>query len=63
MHDLRFAQRWLVVDVDTDADLDQWEGVHQVAIRPRGHVHAYRGDPIPLGIPAAPGETAADFRT
>jgi 3-(3-hydroxy-phenyl)propionate hydroxylase len=30
MRDLGFAQRWLVVDVDTDADLGQWEGVHQV---------------------------------
>jgi 3-(3-hydroxy-phenyl)propionate hydroxylase len=30
MKDLRFDQRWLVVDIDTTADLDQWEGVHQV---------------------------------
>ena len=31
MTDLRFpAQRWLVVDVATDRDLGQWEGVHQV---------------------------------
>ncbi|TMR99755.1 bifunctional 3-(3-hydroxy-phenyl)propionate/3-hydroxycinnamic acid hydroxylase [Nonomuraea basaltis] len=30
MLDLRFAQRWLVVDVATDADLAAWEGVHQV---------------------------------
>ena len=28
--DLNFEQRWLVVDVGTDADLRQWEGVHQV---------------------------------
>ncbi|MDT5117352.1 MAG: 3-(3-hydroxy-phenyl)propionate hydroxylase [Mycobacterium sp.] len=28
--DLNFKQRWLVVDVATDADLQQWEGVHQV---------------------------------
>jgi 3-(3-hydroxy-phenyl)propionate hydroxylase len=30
MEDLRFEQRWLVVDVITDAELDQWDGVHQV---------------------------------
>lgn len=28
--DLHFEQRWLVVDVSTDVDLHQWEGVHQV---------------------------------
>jgi 3-(3-hydroxy-phenyl)propionate hydroxylase len=30
MEDLNFEQRWLVVDVSTDAELDQWDGVHQV---------------------------------
>ncbi|GAB3837463.1 hypothetical protein GCM10027610_039600 [Dactylosporangium cerinum] len=30
MRDLKFTQHWLVVDVVTDADLGQWEGVHQV---------------------------------
>jgi 2-polyprenyl-6-methoxyphenol hydroxylase-like FAD-dependent oxidoreductase len=30
MRDLKFEQRWLVVDVATEADLHQWEGVHQV---------------------------------
>lgn len=30
IRDLNFNQRWLVVDVATDADLGQWEGVHQV---------------------------------
>jgi 3-(3-hydroxy-phenyl)propionate hydroxylase len=30
MTDLRFDQRWLVVDIATDAPLDQWEGTHQV---------------------------------
>lgn len=30
MHDMKFDQRWLVVDAATDADLDQWDGVHQV---------------------------------
>jgi len=30
MRDLKFEQRWLVVDIATEADLHQWEGVHQV---------------------------------
>jgi 3-(3-hydroxy-phenyl)propionate hydroxylase len=30
MEGLGFEQRWLVVDVDTDAELDAWPGVHQV---------------------------------
>lgn len=32
---LGFEQRWLVVDVETDADLRQWDGVHQVCDRRR----------------------------
>jgi 3-(3-hydroxy-phenyl)propionate hydroxylase len=30
MEDLRFEQRWLVADIVTDAELNQWDGVHQV---------------------------------
>jgi 3-(3-hydroxy-phenyl)propionate hydroxylase len=30
MEDLKFEQRWLVADVVTTADLNQWDGVHQV---------------------------------
>jgi 2-polyprenyl-6-methoxyphenol hydroxylase-like FAD-dependent oxidoreductase len=30
IRDLNFEQRWLVVDVSTDTDVRQWEGVHQV---------------------------------
>lgn len=30
MRALGFEQRWLVVDIRTDAELGQWEGVHQV---------------------------------
>ncbi|MEH3130990.1 MAG: bifunctional 3-(3-hydroxy-phenyl)propionate/3-hydroxycinnamic acid hydroxylase [Mycolicibacterium neoaurum] len=30
MRSMRFDQRWLVVDIATDADLQQWEGVHQL---------------------------------
>ncbi|WP_155767974.1 bifunctional 3-(3-hydroxy-phenyl)propionate/3-hydroxycinnamic acid hydroxylase [Mycobacterium asiaticum] len=35
MQDLRFEQRWLVVDVATEADLGQWDGVYQVCDRVR----------------------------
>jgi 3-(3-hydroxy-phenyl)propionate hydroxylase len=38
MVDLKFRQRWLVVDIATDADLHQWDGVHRCATpfaRPR----------------------------
>jgi len=30
MRNLKFDQRWLVVDITTTADLRQWDGVHQV---------------------------------
>ena len=30
MTELGFAQRWLVIDVSTAADLQQWDGVHQL---------------------------------
>lgn len=35
MIDLGFEQRWLVIDVETDADIGQWDGVHQVCDRRR----------------------------
>lgn len=30
MRNLKFDQRWLVIDIATDAELHQWEGVHQL---------------------------------
>jgi 3-(3-hydroxy-phenyl)propionate hydroxylase len=30
MRDLSFHQRWLVIDITTDTDLHQWDGVHQL---------------------------------
>lgn len=63
MRDLKFAQRWLVVDVATGADLGQWEGVHQVCdpARPATYMRIgktrYRWE-----FRLAPGETAGDYR-
>ncbi|MEU7895301.1 bifunctional 3-(3-hydroxy-phenyl)propionate/3-hydroxycinnamic acid hydroxylase [Nonomuraea sp. NPDC049152] len=36
MRDLKFTQHWVVVDVETEADLGQWNGAHQVCdpVRP-----------------------------
>lgn len=63
MRDLRFAQRWMVVDVATDADLGHWEGVHQVcdparaATFMRVGARRYRWE---FRLP--PGENAGDYR-
>ncbi|MDT5094001.1 MAG: 3-(3-hydroxy-phenyl)propionate hydroxylase [Mycobacterium sp.] len=62
MGDLKFQQRWLVVDVETEAELNQWEGVHQVcdpqraATFMRGSDTRYRWE-----FRLLPGEKAADF--
>jgi 3-(3-hydroxy-phenyl)propionate hydroxylase len=44
MEDLGFAQRWLVVDIATTADLAQWEGVHQVCDPHRAATYMRIGD-------------------
>lgn len=44
MDDLRFQQRWLVIDVETTADLGQWEGVHQVCDPTRAGTYMRIGD-------------------
>jgi 3-(3-hydroxy-phenyl)propionate hydroxylase len=62
MRDLNFAQRWLVADVATNADIGQWEGVHQVCDpgRPGTFMRIgktrYRWE-----FRLAPGETADDY--
>lgn len=63
MLDLRFDQRWLVVDVDTSHDLGEWEGVHQVCDTRRAATYMrvgrtrYRWE-----FRLAPTETADDYR-
>ncbi|QYA99997.1 bifunctional 3-(3-hydroxy-phenyl)propionate/3-hydroxycinnamic acid hydroxylase (plasmid) [Rhodococcus sp. USK10] len=63
MRDLKFDQRWLVVDVATTTDLGAWEGAHQVCDPVRaatymriGHTR-YRWE-----FRLTPGETADDYR-
>ncbi|WP_431910047.1 bifunctional 3-(3-hydroxy-phenyl)propionate/3-hydroxycinnamic acid hydroxylase [Micromonospora carbonacea] len=63
MRDLGFTQRWLVVDVVTEAELGHWEGVHQLCDPVRAGTYLRVGPTrhrweFLLG----PGEAAADFR-
>ncbi|HET7690055.1 MAG TPA: bifunctional 3-(3-hydroxy-phenyl)propionate/3-hydroxycinnamic acid hydroxylase [Nocardioidaceae bacterium] len=62
MQDLKFEQRWLVVDVDTPVELDQWEGVHQVCDTHRAATYMRIGETrYRWEFRLLPGETAADF--
>ena len=64
IQDLKFRQRWLVIDVDTDADLGQWEGVHQVCNPGRGATYMRVGETrYRWQFQLVGNETAADFRT
>ncbi|MEQ0558492.1 bifunctional 3-(3-hydroxy-phenyl)propionate/3-hydroxycinnamic acid hydroxylase [Amycolatopsis sp. NEAU-NG30] len=62
MADLKFDQRWLVVDVATTADLGQWEGVHQVCDPRRAATYMRIGETRHRWeFRLRPGETAAEF--
>jgi 3-(3-hydroxy-phenyl)propionate hydroxylase len=62
MEDMHFEQRWLVVDVATSADLDQWEGVHQVCDATRAATYMRIGETrYRWEFQLLPGETADDF--
>lgn len=64
MRDLNFQQRWLVVDVATDADLSQWDGVHQVCDPSRAGTYMRIGeDRYRWEFQLRAGETAGDFGT
>lgn len=64
MRDLRFDQRWLVVDVATTADLGQWAGVHQLCDPHRAGTFMQIGDVrYRWEFRLLPGETADDFRS
>ncbi|GBG39207.1 bifunctional 3-(3-hydroxy-phenyl)propionate/3-hydroxycinnamic acid hydroxylase MhpA [Mycobacterium montefiorense] len=62
--DLNFQQRWLVVDVATDADLRQWEGVHQVCDPARAGTYMRIGaSRYRWEFQLRTGESADDFAT
>lgn len=63
MRDLKFEQRWLVVDVATTADLGEWEGVHQVCDPVRAATYMRIGKTrYRWEFRLKPGETADDYR-
>jgi 3-(3-hydroxy-phenyl)propionate hydroxylase len=62
MQDLRFEQRWLVVDVATDVELEQWDGVHQVCSPERAATYMRIGTTrYRWEFRLLPGETADDY--
>jgi 2-polyprenyl-6-methoxyphenol hydroxylase-like FAD-dependent oxidoreductase len=64
MRNLNFEQRWLVVDVATDADLHQWEGVHQVCDPVRAATYMRIGQArYRWEFQLLPGESADRFGT
>ncbi len=64
MEDLRFEQRWLVIDVASTVELDQWEGVHQVCDPDRAATYMRIGDTrYRWEFRLLPGETATDFES
>jgi len=64
MEDLGFEQRWLVIDIDTSAQLNQWEGVHQLCDSRRAGTYMRVGEVrYRWEFRLLPGETAADFAT
>ena len=64
MYGLPFTQDWLVIDVNTDVDLKQWEGCHQLCNPERGGTYMrvsetrYRWE-----FQLVDGETVADYQT
>ncbi|ORV45970.1 3-(3-hydroxyphenyl)propionate hydroxylase [Mycolicibacter engbaekii] len=62
MRSWRFDQRWLVIDVGCSADLDQWEGVHQVCDSRRAGTYMRIGQSrYRWEFALAEHESAADF--
>ena len=63
MRDLKFEQRWLVVDVATSAEFDAWEGVHQVCDPARAATYMRIGTArYRFEFRLGAGETVDDYR-
>ena len=64
MEDLKFEQRWLVIDVASKVELDQWEGVHQLCHPNRAATYMRIGETrYRWEFRLLEGETAADFES
>ena len=64
MRDLKFNQRWLVVDIETSAELGLWDGVHQLCSARRAATYMRIGDTrYRWEFQLLAGETAADYGT
>lgn len=64
MQDLGFEQRWLVIDINSDVALDQWDGVHQVCDTERAATYMRIGQRrYRWEFRLLPAETAADFQS
>lgn len=64
MTDMRFKQRWLVADIRSTVDLQQWDGVHQVCDPVRAATYMRIGnDRYRWEFRLLPNESAADYST
>jgi 3-(3-hydroxy-phenyl)propionate hydroxylase len=64
MYGLPFTQNWLVIDVNTDAELNQWEGCHQLCNPQRAGTYMRVGETrYRWEFQLLDGETAASYQT
>ena len=64
MYGLPFTQSWVVIDVDTDAELDQWEGCHQLCNPQRAGTYMRVGQTrYRWEFQLLDGESAANYQT
>ena len=64
MYGLPFTQDWLVVDVNTDVELNQWEGCHQLCNPERAGTYMRIGETrYRWEFQLVDGETVADYQS